>query len=117
MRSSVMMFDAVAIDVDPRVLAPLPYRVMRSGELPVCKSADRDGVKFGIGAGVIPERRSAGRAEMENRAVTTIADMLVYLILASNRHRVRRKPRLCGKGRATAPLAIIAMADRDAHRI
>ena len=112
-----MMLDTVTVDGNPRVLAFLPYRVMRRGKVPVSKSACRDREQVAMRTGVIPERRPAGRAEMKIGFIAAVADMLIDLMLAADRHCIGRKTRLCGKGRPTSFLAIIAMADRDADRL
>ncbi len=96
------------------MLAFFPYRVMWRGKVSVSKSAYRDGEKVVMRAGVIPERRSTRRAEMETGAVGAVADMLIDFMFAADRHRLRRKPSLRRKSRAAAFLAIIAMAHRDA---
>lgn len=66
---------------------------------------------------MIPKRRSASWAEMETGAFAAVADMFIDIMLAPDRHRVRRKAGLKGEGRAAAFLAIIAMTDRDADRL
>lgn len=108
------MLDTVAVDCHPRMLALLPYRVLRCGKVLVGKCAHSNGEHFAIRTGVIPERRAAVGAEMEVRAVAAVADMLINLMLAADRHRIRRKARLKSESRPAAFLAVIAMADRDA---
>lgn len=108
------MFDTIAGDGDPRMFSLLPYRVMRRGKVSVSESAGRNGKKVVMRTGVIPKRRSAGRAEMKAGFVATVANMLIHFVLAANRHRIRCKPRLRSKGRSAALLAVIAMTHRDA---
>lgn len=88
--------------------------VFGRGEVLVRKSTDRNGVKRVVGQGMIPERAATYLAEMEIGCVAAVSDVAVEFVLAADCHRVGRKPRLHRKGRATAFLAIITMADRDA---
>jgi hypothetical protein len=91
--------------------------VLRHGEVFVRKCADGDGIKRAIGQRMIPERRAASGAEMKVRAGPAAEDMGVDIMRAAGSHRLCRKARLHGKGRAAAFLAIIAMADRNADRL
>lgn len=111
-----MMLHTLAVDCHPRMLAFLPYRVMSCREVLVGKRANGNGEQFAMRTGVIPKRRPAGRAKMEIGFVAAVADMLVEFVFAAKRHRIRRKPRLRGKDRPAAFLAVIAMANRNADR-
>lgn len=110
------MFDIVADNRDPIMLAIFPYRVLRWREVLVGKAAHGNGEQVAKRPGMIPERRSAYRAEMETGRIAAVADMLIDLVLAADGHRVARKARLKSKSRAAAFLAVIAMADRHADR-
>ena len=80
------MFDIVAIDDDPRMLSLLPYRILRRGKVSVSKIAYRNGKKFLMRTRVIPQRRSAGRAEMKAALIAAVADMFISIVRAADRH-------------------------------
>jgi hypothetical protein len=63
---------------------------------------------------MIPERRSASRAEMKTGRVAAVADMFVDLVFAADRNCFGREPRLRRKGRPAAFLTVVTMANRHA---
>lgn len=89
---------------------------MRRGEVLVPKSTGWDREQVMVRAGVIPERRSAGRAEIAT-GVAAVADMLIDFMFAGDRHCIRRKPRLHREDRPASLLEVIAMAGRSADRV
>ena len=110
------MLDCLAGDIDPAMLALLPYRIVRRRKVAIGKIAHRYGKEGVVRAGMIPKRASACRAEMEVGGLTAVTNMFVNAGLAAYRHRIRREARLKSKCRSAAFLAIIAMADRNPDR-
>jgi hypothetical protein len=98
----------------PRMFAPLPYGVNWRGKVAVRERAHWNGKEVVMRTGMIPERGRARRAEMKAGGIAAVADMHIDVVFTTNRHRVRRKPRLHRADRPAAPLAIIAMAHRHA---
>jgi hypothetical protein len=63
---------------------------------------------------MIPQRRSALRAEVKARRISTVTNMLVDLVVAADRNGIGWEASLDRKSRPTALLAIITMTNRNA---
>lgn len=109
------MLDVVTVNCYPRVHALFINRNRGCGKVLVGKIADGNGDEIKVRAGLKPERRTTGRAKMEIGGVAAVGDMLVAFCVAIDRYCVHRKACLCGKSRPIALLAIVAMANRNAH--
>jgi hypothetical protein len=93
-----MMFDIVANNGYPAMLALLPYRKAWGGKVPVGEIAHGYRKQVLERAGVIPERRSAGWTKVKAAGVAAIGDMFVDFVIARYRHSIGKEARLHSKG-------------------
>src|SRR6476469_6895761 len=105
------------------MLAILPHREARAGEIRIVERAERDGDHVGelrvdgrTGVAIMYVR-PAIRAEMEDAAVPAVGDNVVGFRLALDADLLGWPARLHRERAAAAFLAVEAMADGDAHRI
>src|SRR4249919_2335534 len=109
------MFDALAENVDPAVLPPLPHRIVDGFEIGIVERAERDRHQVGKVATAIIYRRAALGAEMIGGLLAAIGGADPLFGLAFDLNALRLPSRLGGEGAAGALLAGEAVAGRDAY--